>query len=263
MNGAWASVKIGGKAADVYDPAGNGRPRFGLIYLHGASLETLTGNPVAARLFDELHLACVCPHGDYSWWSDRIWSRFDPHVSAEKHILQAIVPYFRERWQIKPPALGLFGFSMGGQGALRLAFKYAELFPAVAAVSSAIEYYELYGRNASYGAGRGSPNSGALPELAVDAMYDSKEQCRQDSVPMHVHPSRYPPHIYFCIDPDDRDWLRGNDRLHEKLTALGIAHETDFETRKGGHTRAYLDHMADRAIRFLASALDQESKRLL
>ena len=93
-------------------------------------------------------------------------------------------------------------------------------------------------------------------------MYDSKEQCRQDTAPMHVHPSRYPPHLFFCSDPDD-PWYRGNDRLHEKLAALGVEHECDLETRAGGHSWQYFNHMADRAVRFLYAGLEQQSRRLL
>jgi pimeloyl-ACP methyl ester carboxylesterase len=246
MNGTWTRMDLGGKPADVYDPAGSARPRFGVLYLHGASLETLSGRPVAARLFDELRLACVCPHGDFSGWGDRIWASFDPQITAEQYLLRSVVPFFRDRWGVTPPAIGLLGFSMGGQGALRLAFKRADTFRAVAAVSSAIEYYELYGRG-----------------LSVDTMYDSKEQCRQDSAPMHIHPSQFPPHIFFCIDPEDQDWFRGNDRLDEKLNALGVTHAIDFETRAGGHSWQYFDHMSNRAIRFLADGLEQESRRLL
>ena len=80
---------------------------------------------------------------------------------------------------------------------------------------------------------------------------------------MHVHPSRFPPHVFFCIDPADRDWHRGNDRLHEKLNALGVPHTMDLETQAGGHSWNYFNHMAGRAIRFLADGLDQESRRLL
>lgn len=246
MNGTWTRTDIAGKPADVYDlPAGT-RPRFGVLFLHPAAPETLAGRPVPSRLFDELRLACVCPHGDLSWWGDRVWAGFDPHVTAEQYLLKSVVPFFGERWGLTPPALGLLGFSMGGQGALRLAFKHPETFPAVAAVSSAIEYYELYGRG-----------------LSIDEMYDSKEQCRQDSAPMHVHPNRFPPHVFFCIDPDDRDWFRGNDRLDEKLNALGVTHATDFTTRAGGHSWQYFDHMAGRAVRFVADGLEQQSRRLL
>jgi S-formylglutathione hydrolase len=142
-------------------------------------------------------------------------------------------------------AVGLLGVSMGGQGALRLAFKHPELFPVVAAVAPAIEYHELYGQ--------GHP---------LDEMYDSKEQCRQDTAPMHVHPARHPPHVFFCADPED-PWSRGGDRLHEKLSALGVAHEADLTTRAGGHSWAYFDHMAGRAVRFVHAGLGQEGRRLL
>src|SRR5579871_3530299 len=246
MNGSWTTAEIAGKPADVYEPPAGNRPRFGILYLHGASLETLASRPIVAPLFDELRLACVCPHGDYSWWADRVWRGFDPEVTPEQYLLRSVVPFFETRWGIKPPGIGLLGYSMGGQGALRLAFKHPETFPAVAAFASAIEYYELYGRG-----------------LSVDEMYDSKEQCRQDTAPMHVHPSRFPPHIFYCIDPDDAEWYRGNDRLHEKLSALGVPHEIDLTTRAGGHSWDYFNHMAERVVRFVHNGLEQESRRLL
>jgi S-formylglutathione hydrolase len=93
-------------------------------------------------------------------------------------------------------------------------------------------------------------------------MYDSKEQCRQDTAPMHVDPAHYPPHLFFAVDPDD-DWLRGNERLHEKLAALGVPHTVDLDTRAGGHSWAYFNHLAGRALRFLVAGLEQESRRLL
>jgi S-formylglutathione hydrolase len=135
---------------------------------------------------------------------------------------------------------------MGGQGALRLAFKHPRLFPVAAAIAPSLDYHERYGE--------GSP---------LDEMYDSKEQCRQDTALMHIHPSEYPPHLFFCVDPDDDRWYRGNDRLHEKLTALGVPHTADLATRAGGHSWAYFNHMAERAVRFVVLGLEQESRRLL
>ena len=135
---------------------------------------------------------------------------------------------------------------MGGQGALRLAFKHPAEFPVAAAISPALDYHELYGQ--------GTP---------LDALYDSKEQCRQDTALMHVPPFRPPPHLFFCIDPADALWYRGNDRLHEKLNALGVPHTLDLTTRAGGHSWQYFDRMADRAVRFVHAGLEQESRRLL
>jgi S-formylglutathione hydrolase len=217
-----------------------------VLFLHPVGLETLVNNATYSRLFDQFKLVCVSPHGGRCWWADKACSEFDPVVTPEQHLLQHVLPFFHERWQLVPRSIGLLGISMGGQGALRLAFKHPQLFPVAAAISSAIEYQELYGE--------GSP---------IDVMYDSKEQCRQDTALMHVPPFNPPPQLFFCIDPADVRWYRGNDRLHEKLSALGVAHTCDLTTQAGGHSWQYFDHMAEPALRFLYSGLEQESRRLL
>jgi S-formylglutathione hydrolase len=246
MQGTWTRVEIGNRPTDVYDLAAAQLARFGVLHLHGAGLETLRDNSSFTRLFDELNLVCVCPHGQRSWWGARVCTEFDPEVTPEQYLLRDVMPFFHVRWGLRPRAIGLQGISMGGQGALRLAFKHPNLFPVVAAISAAIDYHELYGE--------GTP---------LDDMYDSKEQCRQDTALMHIHPTQYPPHIFFAIDPEDDRWFRGNDRLHEKLNALGVAHEIDFTTRKGGHSWDYFNRMAERVERFLYAGLEQESRRLL
>ncbi|MGF1582835.1 MAG: alpha/beta hydrolase-fold protein [Gemmataceae bacterium] len=246
MNGKWSQVQLGGKIADVYELPKKETPRFGILFLHPVGLETLADNHTYTKLFDELRLVCVCPHTQRSWWTDRTCAEFDHHLTAEKHILENIVPYFGDHWNLKPGAIGLIGISMGGQGALRLGFRHPKVFPVIAGISSAIEYQELYGQ--------GSP---------LDDMYDSKEQCRQDTAIMHVPPYNGPPHIYFCIDPADVDWHRGNDRLHEKMGALGLAHTCDLTTQAGGHSWDYFNAMADPTIRFVYEGLDQQSRRLL
>jgi S-formylglutathione hydrolase len=246
VNNGWSTQDISGKPAEVFDPPGPTRPRFAMIFLHGHGRETLHDRPAFSLVMEQLQMACVCPHGERCWWTDRICPEFDHAISPECYVLERIVPFLRTRWDLAPPAIGLIGISMGGQGALRLAFKHAGLFPAVAGISSAIDYHELYGQG-----------------TALDAMYDSKEQCRQDTALLHIPPVGYPPHIFFCIDPDDAQWHRGNDRLHEKLNALGIPHAADLATRAGGHGWDYFNHMADRAVRFVYRGLEQESRRLL
>jgi S-formylglutathione hydrolase len=246
MTGGWTQTEIAGKKADVYEPPGLKRARFGILFLHPVGQETLVGNTAFTRIFDQLNLVCVSPHGGRCWWADRVCQEFDATLTPERFLLDQVVPYFQQRWNLAPPAIGLLGISMGGQGALRLAFKHPKLFPVAAGISSAIDYHELYGE--------GTP---------LDDMYDSKEQCRQDTALLHVPPSQPPPHLFFCIDPADWPWYRGNDRLHEKLNALGVAHTCDLETQAGGHSWQYFDHMAERAIRFVHAGLEQESRRLL
>lgn len=245
MSGTWRTVDVGGRPAAVYDPPG-GRPRFGVLYLHSLAQETLEGDGAFEAAFAEHRLACVCPSGGPAWWVDRACAGFDAARTPQRYLLDDVLPYFAQAWGLRPPGVGLLGVSMGGQGALRLAFDRPETFPVVAALASAVECHELYGLG-----------------TALDDAYDSKEQCRQDTAPMHVHPSRHPPHLFFACDPEDADWHRGNDRLREKLSALGVAHECDLTTRAGGHTWAYFDAMAGRAVGYLDAGLREMGRRLL
>lgn len=246
MNGTWTTVEIAGKQVDIYDLASGSRPRFGALYLHGIGLETLKDNHHYSSLFDELGIACICPYGQRSWWADRICEEFDSTTTAEHHVIKKVLPCFEQRWGLRARSVAIFGISMGGQGALRMAFKHPKLFPVVAGIASALDHYEIYGQGTT-----------------LDDMYNSKEQCRQDGALLHIHPSEQPPHIYFSIDPTDEIWHRGNDRLHEKLSALGVRHTCDLTTQAGGHSWDYFNAMADPTIRFMAEGLQQESFRLL
>src|SRR5271166_3294958 len=122
-SGTWSSAWVGSKPADVYEPTG-GRPRFGILHLHDAGLTSLREQSAFARHFDELRLACVTPFVGVCWWADRICPDFDPKMTPERHLLDNVLPFFRERWGLGPRSVGLLGMSMGGQGALRLAFKH-------------------------------------------------------------------------------------------------------------------------------------------
>lgn len=239
----WSQLEIAGKKADVFDPPS--RPRVALIFLHNVHLETLANNPTYTNLLRQRNVACVCPHGQHSWWLDRVCPEFDFSLTAEKHVIDNVVPFAHSRWNIGQRSLGIFGISMGGQGALRIAFRNPKLFSAAGGIASALDFQEAYGSG-----------------LSLDEMFDSKEQARQDTALMHVHPYEYPPHLFFCIDPEDHDWYRGNDRLHEKLSALGIVHTIDFTTTGGGHSWDYFNRMAEPTLRFLAESLEKEGRRL-
>ncbi len=244
MNGTWSEIQWAGKTVEIYEPPG--KPRFGSLFLHPYGLETLRGRGAFTTLFDKYGMVCVCPHGQRSWWVDRVCTEFDPVLTPEKHLVENVLPLFQTRWNLRDRTIGVFGISMGGQGALRLAFRYPQLFPVCAGIASALDMHEFHGS--------GSP---------LDEMYGSKEQCRQATAILHIHGSQWPPHLFFCVDPDDELWYRGNDRLHEKLRALGVPHTADLTTQAGGHSWQYFEHMAEPALRFIHDGLVSESRRLL
>ena len=147
----------------------------------------------------------------------------------------------------KPPRIGLLGTSMGGQGALRLSYKFPDRFPVVAAISPAVDYYKRYHEG----------------DETIPLMYPDPEAARQDSATLHIHPLNWPRHQFFCCDPTDTRWHDSADRLRMKLWSIGIPHECDLETEAGGHSFQYASHMAERAVGFIAKRLEQERLRVV
>jgi S-formylglutathione hydrolase len=243
MPNAWNRVQIADKPAEVFAPVDGRRPRFGILYLHDLDGRTLRDDASFTPLLETACLACVCPLGDQAWWTDRICPEFDPRMTAERYVVDRVLPYFEDQWGLETKAVGLLGVGMGGQGALRLAFKHPQTLLTVSAIAPAIEYHEWYDR--------GTP---------LDVMYDSREQCRQDTAILHLHPSHYPAHIFFAIDPGD-PWYRGCDRLHEKMNALGVPHTAEFTA--GGTGWEFARNMAAPALQFLIDSLETEARRLL
>jgi S-formylglutathione hydrolase FrmB len=238
----WQAVQVAGKACDVFEPA---KPApFVIVFLHGVGMETLADNAVWTRLLETHGLRAVCPHGKRSWWTNRICSEFDAQLTAERHILHNVLPFMRERCGVEPPQIGLAGISMGGQGALRLAMKHPTKFPVVAAISAALDYQNLYGQGTT-----------------IDEMYPDRETVRQDTALLHVHPLNWPRNMLFVSDPADKAWFDSNQRLHEKLAALGIPHQFDLTTSAGGHSWEYFNHMAPRVFDFLLRGLEAERLR--
>src|SRR5262245_12825644 len=122
--GQWQQVEIAGKAADVFFPNSRSPLNFAVLYLHGHGLVTLKENTVYTAHFQRLGLACVCPHGKRSWWGDRVCREFDSQQTPVNYLRQSVLPWMAENCGASPPAIALLGVSMGGQGALRLAYRF-------------------------------------------------------------------------------------------------------------------------------------------
>ncbi|MDX1961797.1 MAG: alpha/beta hydrolase-fold protein [Pirellulales bacterium] len=245
-SGNWSRVVIAGHPCELYQPV-RSVPGRGMIYLHGVHMQKLSGYPAFAAELDRHGLPCLCPETGRSWWTDRPCLEFDPHLTAERYLLNHVLPWLEQERGIRPPGIGLWGTSMGGQGALRLAFKHPARFPVVAGISPAIDYWLRMKDD------YGDP---------LWQMYPDPEAARQDSATLHVHPLNWPRNIWFCCDPVDLRWHESADRLRMKLAALGIPQKYDLETTGGGHSFEYYSRMARPALDFVAAALDQESRRV-
>ena len=130
-------------------------------------------------------------------------------------------------------------------GALRLGFRRPGPVPRGRRAWVDPRLHELYGHG-----------------TALDDLYPSREHCRQDTAVLQVGGHAWPPYVWFGCDPDS-PWFRGNDRLHEKLTAMGVPHTTDFTPHTGGHSWTYYDSLAPALVRFAVEALEKEARRLV
>jgi pimeloyl-ACP methyl ester carboxylesterase len=247
-SGNWSEVTLSGHKCRVFEPAAPSPHHYAVIYLHCSRGASLRGYPAFTRDFERYGLRAIEPVSGLSWWTNRILPEFDPHVSAEAYVLEHVVPYVAERWDARPPRLALLGVSMGGQGALRMAYKHPNVFPSVAAISPAIDFQKRIAEGVDPG---------------LELMYGDAETARQDTATLHIHPLNWPRHQFFCCDPTDLRWHESADRLRMKLSSLGVPFECDLETEAGGHSFAYASHMASRVMEFIAHSLEQERLRVV
>jgi len=243
----WTEIEVAGHPCHLFEPTkptGHGET---VLYLHGSHKEHLADHPRVVREFEKHGLRVVAPITGLSWWGDRVSPDFDPQLSPETFILKHVLPMMVERFECKPPRIALMGVSMGGQGALRLAYKHPNTFPVVAAICPAIDFQQKVDE--------GDP---VLSQMYVDA-----EVARQDTATLHIHPLNWPRHQWFCCDPNDERWWESADRLRMKLYSLGVPYECDLETEAGGHTWKYFSRMAVPALEFIANRLERERLRIV
>ena len=246
----WTEGQISGHPCEIFEPETPNPHGYAAVYLHGVHQNRLSDQPVFTAELERHGLRVVCPRTKRSWWTDKICPEFDAAVTAERYVVDHVLPFVAERWQASPPRIAVFGTSMGGQGALRLAFRHPNKFPVVAAISPAIDYHLRM----------------RYPEEEDDPlfeMYPDPESARQDTATLHVHPLNWPRNLWFCCDPADLRWHEGAERLRMKLSALGIPHHHDLETTAGGHGFQYYNRMAAKALNFVAESLEHERLRLV
>lgn len=246
INASWSSTLVAGKSCDLFEPAAPNPNGFVVVYLHGVHLNRLVDKSAFTAEFERHGLRVIAPMTGRSWWTNRVCPEFDEKLTAERHLLDNILPWIRENWNATPPRIALLGTSMGGQGALRFAFKHPNTFPIAAAISPAIDYQWRW-------------NEG---DETLPLMYGDQEEVRQDTATLHVHPLNWPRNIWFCCDPVDYRWHDSTDKLRMKLNALGVPHEYELETTGGGHSFEYYGRMAPRAMQFVVERLERERLRV-
>ena len=169
----------------------------------------------------------------------------DGHVRYSDFFLQEFMSTIEHRYRVRAGrnSRGITGMSMGGYGALRLAFAYPHLFSSVSAHSAALVAQPPHTPN--FGPSEGSPLAGMLGALfgnpIDDAFWNENSPfvlAKRNAAGM----ARLK--IYFdCGSEDSFGFDQGARAFDQELDTLKVKHE--FHIYPGGHGVEYfLAHVA-------------------
>lgn len=242
----WSTITVDGHTCELYEPTAPAAGRA-IISLHDLRGGALRENAPLRTLIEAAGLPVIAPQTGRSWWLDRVIAAFDALITPERFVVDSVRGEIARRFDVRPPGIALLGAGMGGQGALRIAYRHPALFPTAAAIGPAIDFHAAM-RDA------GDHDDGALLDTLWETFGDV-ERARQETAILHVHPLNWPRQQFFASDPADRRWHDGAVRLHGKLVALGIPHTALLEPRTDADVTA-------EALRFVVDALDREALRV-
>jgi S-formylglutathione hydrolase FrmB len=225
-----------------------------LYYLHGLGDNEQMflrsgGWSMVQQLWDEGLLGefiIVTPRGGASFYLN---SRDGQYLYSD-FLLQEFLPYIENRYRIRPgrASRGIAGISMGGYGALRLAFSRPDLFGSVATHSAALvpEMPNISAGTSARGAMRFFAEVFGSP---VDrAFWD-----RNNPLALARAARLAALKIYFdCGAQDEYGFETGAQALHNVLTSRRVAHE--FHIYPGGHDWEYFAEYLPASLGFHSRA---------
>lgn len=229
------------KAVVVTPDNYQGSAALPVVYLlHGYGDNYAKGWPGKGKGFESLadahQIIIVCPDGGVgSWYFD---SPVDENYRYETYIVKELVPWVDKNYRTiaNSKGRGITGLSMGGHGALYLAFRNQNIFGVAGSMSGGVDI-------------RPFPNNWEIAKRLGDySRYP--ERWEQNTVVNMVH-LLTPNSLALIIDCGTGDFFyEVNCRLHEELLYRNISH--DFISRPGGHTWEYWKNAVKYQIMFMA-----------
>jgi S-formylglutathione hydrolase FrmB len=212
-----------------------------VVYLlHGYSgnhLDWINKAKGFEKASDEHSLIIVCPDGGFSSW---YWdSPVDPSSQYETYISKELVKAIDGKYKTIQDRKGraITGLSMGGHGALYLAFKHQDVFGAAGSMSGGVDI-------------RPFPNNWDMAKrLGTYAEYP--ERWERNTV-INMLNLLTPNSLAIIIDCGSDDFFfKVNENLHQQLLYRNIPH--DFITRPGGHTWPYWTNAVKFQLLFMSN----------
>ena len=220
--------------------------KFPVLYLlHGFSgnySDWILKVPPVKNLSDRYDFIIVCPDGGFaSWYFDSPISRewqFETYISKE------LISYIDNHYSTIADRSGraITGLSMGGHGALYLAFKHLDIYGAAGSMSGGVDL-------------RPFPDSFGI-EQVLGKYSEFPQRWEQNSVINMVYLLK-PNSLAITFDCGSSDFLfEANKALHEKLLERNIPH--DFTVRPGSHTWEYWGNSINYQALFFSRFFNKE-----
>jgi len=212
------------------------KPKATLYLLHGYSGDYsnwVNKAPQLKEWVDRYQYVVVCPDGGYDSW---YWDTNDDNYQYETFITKELLPYIEKNYQTPsdPSKRGITGLSMGGHGALYLAFRHQDLFAAAGSTSGGVDI-------------RPFPNNWSIIKR-LGTYQESPKSWDEHTVIELTHLVQ-PNKLKLFIDCGTEDFFFGvNNKLHEKLTYMNIAH--NYLTMPGKHDWNYWTKSIDYQMAF-------------
>jgi S-formylglutathione hydrolase FrmB len=195
-------------------------------------------------LADKYGVIIVCPDGQDSWYFD---SPVDPKMQFETYVSQELVAYIDSHYPTYPNRYmrAITGLSMGGHGALFLAFRHPDVFWSCGSMSGNMDITQY-------------PDSWHIKDR-LGNRDDNPQRWRDHAVCNlvdQVKASTLQPAQNIIIDDGLNDiFIKNNIALHEQLVEKGIDH--DFTVRPGRHSWDYWVNSLDYHMMFFDKAFER------
>ena len=198
------------------------KPMAVMYLLHGYSgnyRDWTKTSDEAKMMADQYNFIIVCPDGNYdSWYFD---SPMDSASLYETYIAKELVQWIDNNYNTNPTrkARAITGLSMGGHGALYLAFRHQNVFGACGSMSGGVDI-------------RPFPNNWSM-QKHLGKQSEHPENWENNTIINMLH-LLTPKSLAIAIDCGTEDFFYNvNVRLHNELTYRNIPHT--FISRPGAH----------------------------
>lgn len=214
-----------------------------LLHGHGGNYASwLQAAPHIEQLADTYGYLVVCPDGGLNSW---YWDTEDDNYQYETFVTKELISFVEQQYHVGSDRTNraITGLSMGGHGALYLAFRHQDLFAFAGSTSGGVDI-------------RPFPDNWGMKQHLGD-YHENPEVWNAHTVMELTHLIK-PGSLKLFIDCGTEDFFFGvNNKLHKKLAYMNIPHH--YLTMPGQHNNAYWARSIDFQMAFFAQCFGEQN----